>query len=235
MSVPTLAQPLSVQLREQTSSAHESAEGSGFMSNLLEGKSSESAYRNLMAQLYFVYEAMEETVRRNADGEFLSQIFDPRLERRGAIESDLEILFGENWRDGIEATAATRDYVQRLSGVGELETIAHHYVRYLGDIAGGQVIAKMMTRLYEIKPEALTFYDFSEIGKIKPYRDAYRDNLDQLDLTAEQTQVVIDEAVRAFELNTAVFRELESEPWSVTTKTPVAGENTSQRGSTVLR
>ena len=180
------------------------------MSHLLEGKASERAYRDLTAQLYFVYDALEAAVRRNADGQFLSQIYDPRLERRVAIESDLEALIGTGWRDGIAPTPATKDYVERLAEVGELETIPHHYVRYLGDIAGGQVIAKMMTRLYGIEPEALNFYDFSKIGKIKPYRDSYRANLDKLDLTEEQARVVVDEAIRAFELNTAVFKDLEA-------------------------
>ena len=86
--------------------------------------------------------------------------------------------------------------------------IAHHYVRYLGDISGGQVIAARLASFYGIDSEALKFYDFAAIGKIPPYRANYRRQLDQLLLTEEQRVELIEEAKEAFALNTAVFMDL---------------------------
>ena len=86
--------------------------------------------------------------------------------------------------------------------------IAHHYVRYLGDISGGQVIAVRVADLYNVAPEALKFYDFSAIGKIPPYRTNYRQRLDNLPLTARQRTELIGEANTAFGMNSALFADL---------------------------
>lgn len=210
MTAPILAQPLSVRLRERTASAHEDAEGSVFMSDLLDGSATAQAYTELSAQLYFVYVALEGAVRRHSHGYPVSAIYDPRLERVEGIARDLESLLGAEWREKFSPLPATERYVARLAEVDELQVIAHHYVRYLGDIAGGQVIARMMTRHYGIGPESLNFYDFAAIGKIKPYRDSYRASLDELSLSAEEAEAVVAEAVRAFGLNTALFADLPS-------------------------
>lgn len=208
MAIPLLAHPLSEQLRERTSQAHENAEGSDFMSELLAGRASVAAYAELSAQLYFVYDALETASRRHATGELFSRLHDPRLERINAISSDLEELLGASWRSAIEPLPATARYVARLEEADELSTIGHHYVRYLGDIAGGQVIAAMMQRHYGIDPSALSFYDFSHLGKIKRYRDQYREALDSLDLSEAQNEAVVEAAIEAFGLNFEVFSEL---------------------------
>jgi heme oxygenase len=49
---------------------------------------------------------------------------------------------------------------------------------------------------------------FDGIGKLKPFRDRYRQLLDRAPLTPAERQAVIAEAVTAFELNTAVFADL---------------------------
>lgn len=208
MSAPTMAQPLSVRLRECTAQAHEHAEGSDFMTSLLGGDATPEDFTALTAQLFFVYSALEDAMRRHRGGEYAGQIYDPRLERRDALAADLEFLLGTDWRERIEPLPATRRYVERLGQVDELGVIGHHYVRYLGDVAGGQVIATMMQRLYGLSPEGLSFYDFSVLGKIKPFRDEYRAQLDGLDLTEEQAEALTDEAELAFALNSAVFADL---------------------------
>lgn len=208
MSAPTLAQPLSVRLRECTAQAHEHAEGSDFMTALLGGDATARDFTALTGQLYYVYGALEDALRGHRDGVFVGQIYDARLERREAIAADLEFLLGPGWQEKIEPLPATARYVERLAAVDEIGVIGHHYVRYLGDVAGGQVIATMMQRLYGVSAEALNFYDFSALGKIKPFRDEYREKLDGLDLTEEQAEALTDEAERAFALNSAVFAEL---------------------------
>lgn len=87
--------------------------------------------------------------------------------------------------------------------------MAHHYVRYLGDLSGGQVVATHVRRHYGLT-DGLTFYDFTEVGKPKPYKDDYRAALDGLPLTSDQRGSVLAEAVEAFRANQAVFAELAS-------------------------
>ena len=88
--------------------------------------------------------------------------------------------------------------------------IAHHYVRYLGDIAGGQALARVFRSEYNLSDNALNFYDFSAIGKIPPYRAQYKASLDAMQLSDNERAQLIETAKHAFTLNEAVFQELTS-------------------------
>ncbi|WKD58004.1 Heme oxygenase [Corynebacterium capitovis DSM 44611] len=208
---PTL--PLSAALRDGTREAHESAENSTFMSDLIGGKLSPQDVVNLTAQYWFIYTALEDAVVRASGDAAVAAIADRRLERTGALARDLEAMVGRDWFDEIEATPATETYVDTLNALDPQDTptvIAHHYVRYLGDIAGGQVVARCLSSEYGFESACLNFYDFSAIGKIPPFRARYREALDSVDLTQQQREDVIAAARQAFSLNQNVFASLES-------------------------
>ena len=206
-----VTQPLSQVLRGATAQAHEQAEGSDFMASLIQGDLDAEAVHSLTGQLWFIYDALETAVRRVAETPLGSAVADPRLERRAALDNDQANMLGSDWRDKVRILPATARYVARLESLREDEAarvIAHHYVRYLGDISGGQVIAARLGTLYDIDRDALQFYDFSAIGKIPPYRASYRRQLDELGLTDEQRDMLIVEAKDAFAFNSAVFADL---------------------------
>ena len=58
---------LSKQLREGTKKSHTMAENTGFVSCFLKGVVDKSTYRNLVADLYFVYSAMEDEIGQLCD------------------------------------------------------------------------------------------------------------------------------------------------------------------------
>ncbi|WP_288831887.1 heme oxygenase (biliverdin-producing) [uncultured Corynebacterium sp.] len=208
---PTLA-PLSTALREETAAAHRDAENTRFMSSLVEGALGRAEVIDLTAQYWFIYGALERAVRRLAADPIAAAVADARLERVPALERDLAHLIGPGWRAEISPAAATLAYAAELDGLGPGDApavIAHHYVRYLGDIAGGQVIARMLSTAYGLSAEELNFYDFSAVGKIPPFRAAYKAALDSLDLTPAQREQLLRSATGAFARNQAVFRELE--------------------------
>lgn len=206
----SISLPLSKSLKEQTARAHTDAERSSFMTVLLDGGLSVEAFADYTAQLYVVYRQLECSVRVAADHPVLGRFYDPRLERVPALEDDLAQLYGPDWRSVIRVLPESLAYVARLAalpanGVGEL---AHHYVRYLGDISGGQAIARLAAAHYGLGPEHLGFYDFTRLGKIKPYRDSYRAGLDALDLSPRQRAGLIAEATTAFKLNFSLLAAL---------------------------
>jgi heme oxygenase len=86
--------------------------------------------------------------------------------------------------------------------------VAHHYTRYLGDLAGGQVVGKVLERTYGVTGPGALFYDFSALGSPSRFRARYRALLDAAPWDDIEQRRVADEAVRAFELNIAVFEEL---------------------------
>lgn len=204
--------PLSVNLRDCTTVAHEGAEQSPFMSHLLEGRLPREGVIDYTAQLRYIYLALERAVRAVAHLPRMAVIADSRLERLSAVEGDLYELAGPEWLNHVAPTPATESYLRHLDALAaagdELGLIAHHYVRYLGDLAGGQVIARRLREYYGVSEQGVGFYDFAAVGKIKPYRDSYKQRLDSLELAGEELAPMIAEANRAFGLNGAVFNDL---------------------------
>ena len=143
---------------------------------------------------------------------YAADLLDPVLDRTASLSADLERLTGPDWRDKIVALPATCDYVARLNDIRDtadgVRLIAHHYVRYLGDLSGGQVIARMVQRHYGVDPQALSFYRFAGVEKLKPYKDAYRAKLDSLRLDDAQRSRLLTEAGEAFIFNHNMFTDL---------------------------
>ncbi|BAU96556.1 heme oxygenase [Corynebacterium suranareeae] len=204
---------LSEELRTHTAQAHEDAEHSTFMNDLLTGKLNAQAFIKLQEQSWLFYTALEAAARACSEDSRAASLFDPRLERKETLEADLDKLHeGANWREGVVATEATASYVERLEEIGAAKDfprlVAHHYVRYLGDLSGGQVIARMVNREYGVEDDALSFYRFEDLGKLKPYKDNYRTALDALELTSVERSALLDEASDAFRFNQLVFEAL---------------------------
>ncbi|MDO4785088.1 MAG: biliverdin-producing heme oxygenase [Propionibacteriaceae bacterium] len=200
-------------LRTATADAHSSAESHAYISSLMAGELDAHAMADLLLQTYPVYVALEAGLSRHAGSPLVAMLDDRALDRVAALESDLAWHFGPHWRARIDSgeigyTPATLDYVTDLEDAGPEELVAHHYVRYLGDLSGGLAIRALVQRHYGLPDEALNFYSFPQIPKPKVYKDAYRAKLDLLPLDEEGRQRVLGHAVRAFALNEAVFAAL---------------------------
>ncbi|MHA7651805.1 biliverdin-producing heme oxygenase [Mycobacterium sp. ML4] len=197
--------PFSVAMREGSMAEHEAAEHSSYVSELLAGRVNRRGYADYLLRLRVIYETLEAAVRAHRDDPLVAAVYDPSLERLTAIDADLEY-----WAPGaarqIDSPAAQK-YRERLAGAGCCGTlVAHHYTRYLGDLSGGQAIGRILDRTFALEGAGLAFYDFPM--RPKPYKDAYRARLDDLDLTAEAIDRAVDEVRVAFNLNQALFDEL---------------------------
>lgn len=205
---PELArQPLSVALRDGSRSEHDDAENSDFVTELLEGRVNEAGYADYLRRLHTVYLALEDAVRAHRDDPLVAVVYDPVLERRVALEADIDF-----WDPGAgygTDSATAHAYATRVRDIdwgGGL--LAHHYTRYLGDLSGGQAIGKMLARAFDLGGAGLAFYEFPQIPKVKVYKDAYRSRLDALGLSETDTARVVGEVRVAFGLNQALFAEL---------------------------
>lgn len=205
--------PFSQALRERTWASHGRSEGAGFMHDLMTGKGTQDDYAALSAQHWFVYEALEQAAERFADDPVAAAFIEPALTRLPAIEADLEHLMGPDWREQIEPTpnvVAYCDRIREIAGEGWAGGfIAHHYTRYLGDLSGGQAIKKLMQRQFGFDTNGVLFYIFDGIADPRAFKDAYREQLDSVAWSAEEQERVIDEVVRAYAYNTALFEDLE--------------------------
>lgn len=213
-STTTPGPGLAERIKAQTDDAHRRTEQSRFVGDLLAGKLSTAAHAALIAQTYLVYRTLEDAGRAHADHPVVAPFLGDELLRTGALEADLEFLLGAGWRDQVTALPATERYIDRLREVAyewPAGFVAHHYIRYLGDLSGGQIIRRMLERAYGYTTDGLRFYIFDAIDKPKLYKDAYRAKLDAAPFTEEEQQRLIDEVNLAYDLNGALFADLEAD------------------------
>ncbi|UZN04440.1 heme oxygenase (biliverdin-producing) [Cellulomonas sp. S1-8] len=207
---PATDVPLSVALRTGTRDDHAAAERSAFVEHLVGGTLPLAGYVDLAAQQHAVYTALEAAgdrlVAAGTDGGLVFS----ELVRVPAIEADLAHLLGDDWRAQVRELPATTAYVARLAEVGDdlPRYAAHAYTRYLGDLSGGQVLKRMIERHHGLSGAGVSFYDFPQIHRLKPFKDVYRERLDALALTPAQRDEVVEEARVAFRLNRALFADL---------------------------
>ena len=206
--------PFSTALRERSRSAHSGSEHAGFMADLMQGRGTRDDYVALVAQHWFIYEALEVAAERMKDDPIAALFISEKLTRLPALEADLAFLIGDDWRERIEPLPTTERYVARIDEVAAQGWaggfVAHHYTRYLGDLSGGQAVGRILDRAFDLDGQGLSFYDFAEIGKNKPYKDTYRAQLDAIGagLTDDERLRVVDEVCKAFRLNQALFAEI---------------------------
>lgn len=182
-----MTDPFSARLKGSTATIHDEVEHTDFMVELMEGRLDAVAYATLLTQYEVIYAALEARARDFA-----------ALDRVDGIDVS-----------GIAVTTGAQAYAEHLAALGTPEQmIAHHYTRYLGDLSGGQAIGTLMGRHYGLPEEALTMWDFTALGKGKPYKDAYRSRLDGVAATGGDEEAVIAETLRAFDLNGALLSEL---------------------------
>jgi len=203
--------PFSTALRERSSGAHSDSEGAGFMSDLLKGEGTRDDYIALVAQHWFIYEALEAAAERMKADPIAAPFITEQLTRLPALEADLEFLIGPDWRARIEPLPSTRRYFERINEVGATWPggfVAHHYTRYLGDLSGGQFIGKVMARLFGFETNGIGFYIFEDIADPRAFKETYREQLDAAPWDAEEQERVIDEVLLAYRFNTELFDDL---------------------------
>ena len=204
--------PFSQALRERTWTSHGDSEGASFMKDLMSGAGSREDYIALVAQHYFIYEALEASAEKFADDSLASPFISPSLTRMPALEQDLEFLLGADWRNQISPLPTTDRYVKRINEVTAENWaggfVAHHYTRYMGDLSGGQAIGRLMQRHFGFDTNGIGFYLFDQIASPKAFKETYRDQLDAVTWSDEERERVIDEVLVAYRFNTELFVDL---------------------------
>ena len=210
-----MAVALASQLREGTKKAHTMAENTGFVSCFLKGVVDKVSYRTLVADLFFVYSAMEEEIGKlRAQGHpVVGPVGFPELNRCETLEQDLAFYFGPDWRTSIKATPGAQQYVDRIHQVAaeapEL-LVGHHYTRYLGDLSGGQILKNIAQKAMNLgDSDGLHFYEFASIADEKAFKGTYRSAMDTLPIDQATADRIVEEANEAFHLNMNMFKELE--------------------------
>lgn len=196
------------QVREATRQAHDAAENAPFIEQLMQGSLQVRHYVDLLLALEPVYRAMEEEFRIHAMESSIALFDHRKLDRHSRIVHDLE---GFGQRPGSRPLPpVVDDYVKAISeaSASPQRLLAHHYTRYLGDLAGGQAIAARLRQHYGLDAKVLTFYNFADLGDLVHYRRRYRDLLNLVPWSAQERKEFVGESQKVFALNCALFTTL---------------------------
>jgi len=202
---------LSQSLKTGTAVSHQAAEDVHFVKNFIKGIIDRDLYADLVLQLYKVYDVLEELLDRYADRHFASCHFPKELARRSALELDVDFWHSKS-PERLPLSPATQDYVDRLRDVAErnpLLLLAHSYTRYLGDLSGGKILARVAKRAMHLDGDGLDFYKFEHIESTTLFKNKYRQALDDLPLSDSQVKALVAEANVAFALNMRMFEDLD--------------------------
>eukprot|EP00957_Ditylum_brightwellii_P054365 4119439-Ditylum_brightwellii.AAC.1 len=218
-TTPTQKTCLSTALKTGTSTAHASAEDVHFVRNFIRGKIDKTLYTHLVTSLYHIYETLEEELSIHAPTHFPTLHFPKELNRVESLEDDLDFYFGETqWKIQVknvyENSQATVDYCNRIRYIAKYDPLlllSHAYTRYLGDLSGGRILARVARKALNLKggDDGLRFYMFEHVSNPKSFKEVYRLALDELDLEYDQVERLVAEANVAFALNVRVFEELD--------------------------
>jgi len=207
-----LTQPLSAILRESTKAAHDKIQHSSGAAKLLSGELSKESYVHFLMMLHHIYSALEESLDLHSTHPMIEPVYNPTLLRRApALSADIATLLGvseSSWdshpihlsllASPSKGMTAYVDRILSISNSGDpTPLVAHAYVRYLGDLSGGQNIRHILAKAYGLKEtdavgagDGLEFYRFKElgsasgvkmasIGEMKRIKDWFRRGMDE--------------------------------------------------------
>ncbi|KAK4046169.1 hypothetical protein OIV83_006278 [Microbotryomycetes sp. JL201] len=237
-------------LRDATALAHSDVMLPAVVHSLVKGLLPRDVYLRYLVLLHGVYTHLDAALEHHSTNQHLARVFDAKLlARADSLDDDCSWFAGtRNWHTDSAVARHTlenkpfvaleyEDRLRQLAGASgkrsndvddcdedkTLLLLAHAYVRYLGDLSGGQAIAKSLRKAYGLPEsgEGSAFYEFfipgSDNGgglprratahELKQVKARFRAGLDAAgrDMTIEQRQRVVDEALYAFKLNMGIF------------------------------
>jgi heme oxygenase len=179
------------------------------MADLLRGNLSRRQYTVWLLNLQAIYTALEGGLAHTPTD--AANDFTP-LYRAHAIAKDIAFLAPT---EDVTLCEATRRYVARLqdlSASGSRLLLAHAYVRYLGDLHGGQLLRRCVARVLQSDgTQGLDFYDFGSPERVAELIQGFRDGLNALTLDATESEALAQEARLGFSLHIELFQQLSEE------------------------
>lgn len=170
-------------LKELTAAKHKEAESQPFIKTIFAGNVDPAKYVDYLYQLLYIYKTLEQL--SDIHGLFNDM---EDLRRTSHIEYDYTEMISEPPYPVVRQS--TEDYVKYLKSIShdKEKLMAHIYVRHMGDLFGGQMLAKLL-------PGPNTMYRFRDIPNlITKLRE-------KLDIS------MADEANKAFQFNIDILKE----------------------------
>ncbi|CAE7116507.1 unnamed protein product [Rhizoctonia solani] len=235
-------QNISTLMRTSTTRAHESVHQSVLAGKLLRGELPKDEYIYFMMILWRVYSAIEEGLETHSTNPVLAPTYRPALlGRAGRLSADIAYLL-DTTEDAWQSTPlyrslvsaapqGLRDYISHLEQLtvskdptDNARLLGHAYVRYLGDLSGGQSIRNRMAKAYDLPSTGAgaSFYDFGSLqgssgagekkasqGDLLKIKEWYRQGMNEaVGDDKALKEALVQEANLAFDFNRRIFEDV---------------------------
>ena len=190
-------------LASLTQVAHQNAERQAFAREMMSGSMSQEKYKTYLYNMWLVYDILEDVaLSMGCFGPEDLSMPDDDLPLDGLTQAD------DIWADYVElggaedgsnppqiapSAEAYRSHIVKNCQHDKDKLFAHVYVRHMGDLSGGQMIASKV-------PGSGKMYAFADMNHSV-------DEMKQL-IRKRTKDSMADEANKAFELSTKIFEEL---------------------------
>ncbi len=211
MSETTAPATFAERLRDATATAHTAAERTSYVKHLFRGMLPRDAYVAFIRALHPVYVALEAGMAQHKDDKVVSMVYDPTLNRAAALEQDLQFFAGADWKQ-LPVVKSAADYAAHITALAKTNPrglVAHAYVRYLGDLSGGQMMGRGVAKTYDVGEAGTNFYKFRDVTDLNGRKNTYRAALSALPLDARGQDDVVAEAIAGFEYARLIFEDLD--------------------------
>jgi heme oxygenase len=182
-------------LKDLTAEKHADAERTAFAAKLLSGSITDDEYAAYLTQMMSVYAVLEHQAALCGHMDGLAG-----LGRCRAIHEDLKEICPDKFFSVLPSTRQYVEYLETLvdSENGSKKLLAHLYVRHMGDLYGGQMIAKKV-------PGSGKFYKFNNRSElISKIREKLTDDL------GDEANVAFDFAINIMkELNECSLEQID--------------------------
>lgn len=194
-------------LHARIGKAHHQAEGIAFSRSLLAGQAEPLQLAALIRALAPAYALLERQAPALADRLGGGSIPWADLARGRALDHDLAVLSAQAATPDSPAAAAWLERLEGLADQAPHRLIAHGYVRYGGDLSGGQQLGQQANRILARHGiPALSFWTFQR--PVEALKRDLHDGLEAMRLSPEQEQELLEEAEQAFLLTQRLLAEL---------------------------
>ena len=187
--------------------AHHQAEGMVFSRALLNGQATPLQLVALLRALAPAYAAIEKAAPAIAAGLGESSIPWSTLARSAVLQQDVAALSS---LPATPASPAARDWLDQLEHLSQHaphRLLAHVYVRYGGDLSGGQQLAEQANGILTAHNlSAVRFWSFER--DIAVLKQSLHNGFEQLQLNAEHENELLEEAEQAFAATQRLLAEL---------------------------